>query len=96
MTKTTQRGKCMYIVFIDESGQPGGFMIDADNILNIEVGLKDIKIKYGLEPSHEIKWHTTYSNYGLNFEQYEQMRYDIVKLISKNNNIYGPGIKFYK
>ena len=95
----------MYIVFIDESGQPGGFdkeknelkkntskyftlagfMIDADNILDIEIGLKDIKLKYGLEPSHEIKWHTTYSNYGLNYEQYEQMRFDIVNLISKYN-----------
>ena len=70
----------MYIIFIDESGQPGGyeqengclvkntskffilsgFMINAEEILNIEVDLKDIKIKYGLNPYHEIKWNTRY------------------------------------
>ena len=58
----------LYIIFIDESGQPGGwdkdknclvnntskfftlggFMIDANEILNIERKFKDIKLKYGL------------------------------------------------
>ena len=81
----------MYIVFLDESGQPGGFnkeksklvnntskyftlagfKIDADKILDIERNMRDIKIKYGLEEQHEIKWHTTYSKLGLDFEQYK-------------------------
>ena len=93
----------MQIVFLDESGQPGGFdkeksnlvdntsryftlggfMIDADRILEIEKGMKDIKIKYGLSPSHEVKWHTTYSKLGLNFLQYKSMKTDIMSFISK-------------
>lgn len=59
-----------------------GFMIDADNLLNIERKLKGIKLKYGLSIIHEIKWHTNYSKYGLNFEQYDKMRTEITKLIS--------------
>lgn len=70
----------MYIVFIDESGQPGGFdkennklventskyfilsgfMIDAEEILHIEEKMRDIKLKYGLNPYHEVKWNTRY------------------------------------
>lgn len=62
----------MYIVYIDESGQPGGwnnykniltqnsskyftlcgFIINADNILDIETKLKDIKIKYRFKGKH--------------------------------------------
>lgn len=92
----------MKIVFLDESGQPGGydaekqelvkntskyftlagFMIDADNLLNIERELKDIKTKYGLSTIHEIKWHTNYSKVGLDFEQYDKMRTEITELIS--------------
>ena len=96
----------MYIIFLDESGQPGGFeektnklventskyftlagfMIDADEILKIENSVKDIKIKYGLSPLHEIKWHTTYSKLGLNFEQYKNMKMEIIHIISKYQN----------
>lgn len=93
----------MYIVFLDESGQPGGFdkeknklldnvskyftlggfMIEADDILQIERQMRDIKIKYNLNPSHEIKWHTTYSKIGLTFEQYKNMKLEIIKIISE-------------
>ena len=65
----------MYIIFLDESGQPGGFdkennklvkntskyfvlagfMINADEILQIECRMRDIKLKYGLNPYHEVK-----------------------------------------
>lgn len=96
----------MFIVFLDESGQPGGFdfeknklvdntskyftlagfMIDADNILKIESELKDIKIKYGLPIMHEVKWHTNYSKCGLNYEQYDEMRIEITKIISGYKN----------
>ena len=48
-----------------------GFMIEADKILEIESSLKDVKLRYGLNPLHEIKWNTTYSSIGLNFEQYK-------------------------
>lgn len=93
----------MYIVFLDESGQPGGFdkqknklventskyftlagfMIDANNILEVQKDMLDVKIKYGLEKQHEIKWHTTYSKLGLNLEQYKNMKLDVINIISK-------------
>lgn len=96
----------MYIIFLDESGQPGGFdnesnkllkntskyfvlagfMINADDILKIEKHMRDIKIKYGLNPLHEIKWHTTYSKLKLFFEQYKNMKLEIIKEISKYKN----------
>ena len=59
-----------------------GFMIDANKILEIENSVKDIKLKYGLSPIHEVKWHTTYSKLSLNFEQYKNMKMDIIKIIS--------------
>lgn len=94
----------MYIVFIDESGQPGGwniknkclthdsskfftlagFMIDADDILEVELKFKDIKLKYGLNPLDKIKWSFSYSKLGLNFEQYKNMKTEIIKMISGN------------
>ncbi len=96
----------MYIVFIDESGQPGGwdnenkcltpnsskfftlgaFMIEANNILEIESKFKDIKIKYGLKESTEIKWSCSYSKLGLTFEQYINMKKDIIEMISNYKN----------
>ena len=93
----------MYIVFIDESGQTGGwddirkiltkdsskyftlggFLIDANNILQIETKFKDIKIKYGIDENKEIKWSCSYSKLGLNFENYKAMKEDIIKMISE-------------
>ena len=96
----------MYIVFIDESGQPGGWnnekmcltknsshfftlaglMIEANNILDIESNFKDIKLKYGLNESTEIKWSCSYSKIGLTFEQSINMKSDILKMISNYKN----------
>lgn len=96
----------MKIIFLDESGQPGGFdkikneltentskyftlggfMIDADEILKVEKGMKGIKLKYGINQYHEVKWHTTYSKLGLNFNQYKNMKEDIIEFISKYKN----------
>lgn len=96
----------MYIVFIDESGQPGGwneeekcltnnsskyftlggFMIEADNILNLELAFKDIKLKYGIKESTEVKWSSSYSKLGLNYEQYINMNTDIINMISQYKN----------
>lgn len=92
----------MYIVYIDESGQPGGwdnekkclnkdsskfftlggFMINGDSILEIETKLKDIKIKYGINSSTELKWSSSYSKLGLTFEQYKSMKSDVIKMLS--------------
>ena len=60
-----------------------GFMINADDILKIEKRMKDIKIKYGLNPLHEVKWHTTYSKLKLSFEQYKNMKLEIIREISR-------------
>lgn len=96
----------VYIVFLDESGQPGGydkeknvlgdktskyftlagFKINADVILKIEKRLTNIKQKYGLSKREEIKWHTTYSKIGLNFEQYKSLKLEIINLISMYKN----------
>ena len=96
----------MYIVFIDESGQPGGwslenqsltcntskfftlssFMIDANDILKLESKFKDIKLKYGLSENVEMKWSCSYSKLGLSFEEYINMRYDIIQMISEYKN----------
>lgn len=96
----------MYIVFIDESGQSGGwdndknsltsncskfftlagFMIESNNILEIESKFKDIKLKYGINKSVEIKWSCSYSKLGLTFEQYINMKQDIIKMISNYTN----------
>lgn len=40
-------------------------------------------MKYKLNPNHEIKWHTTYSKLGLNFEQYRNMKLEIIRKISE-------------
>ncbi len=63
-----------------------GFMINADKILEIEKNLRDIKLKYSLNPLHEIKWHTTYSKLGLNFEQYKNLKKEIIHMISRYQN----------
>lgn len=96
----------MYIVFIDESGQPGGwdnenncltqnsskfftlsgFMINADNILEIESKFKDIRLKYGLKENTEVKWSCSYFKLGLNFEEYKNMKEDIINMMSKYQN----------
>lgn len=96
----------MYITFIDESGQPGGwdtekqclkentskfftlsgFIIDADNILEVETKLKDIKIKYGLKENVEIKWSCSYSKLGISFEQYMNLKNDIIEMIANYKN----------
>lgn len=93
----------MQIIFLDESGQPGGFdkenkklgknvsryftlggfMIDADNILEIERKLREIKMKYKLNSNHEIKWHSTYPKLGLNYEQYKNMKLEVIRTISE-------------
>ena len=96
----------MYICFCDESGQPGGFnkeknelvqntskyftiggfMIDADRIIEIEKRVKDVKIKYNLNPHHEIKWHTTYSKLGLTYEQNIKLKNEILDIINSYKN----------
>ncbi len=96
----------MYIVFIDESGQPGGFdkannklventsnyfilsgfMIDAEEILHIEEKMRDIKLKYGLNPYHEIKWNTRYKNIGIDFKQIINMKKEIMGIVNNYKN----------
>ena len=96
----------MYIIFTDESGQPGGFdnekkelvkntskyfilsgfMIDADNLLQIETKMKDIKIKYGLNPYHEVKWNTKYKEIGIDYEKIMNMKKEIMKIVKKYKN----------
>lgn len=96
----------MKIVFIDESGQPGGFnnstqefneksseyftlgsfMIDSDDLLNLENSIRDIKLKYGLKPNQEIKWRMSYSKLGLSQADFFDLKRDIISIISKYKN----------
>ena len=96
----------MYIIFLDESGQPGGFdnktnslventskyfilagfMINADEILNIEMALRDVKLKYGLNPYHEVKWNTRYKDIGLEYSQIMEMKKEIMQIVNKYKN----------
>ena len=96
----------MKIVFLDESGQPGGydtelgalkngvskyftlgsFMIDCDDLLKLETKIRDIKIKYGLNPHHEIKWSMSYSKLGLSSEAFFNLRKDIIDVIATYPN----------
>ena len=64
----------------------GGFMIDADKIIEVEKRVKDLKVKYGLDPHHEIKWHTTYSKLGLTYEQNIELKNEMLDIISKYKN----------
>lgn len=72
----------MYIVFIDESGQPGGyneenqklikgatkyfvssgFMIDGNELINVQQKLNQIKIKYNLSIDTEAKWNSSFKH----------------------------------
>ena len=61
-------------------------MIDANDILKIETKFKDIKIKYGLKATTEVKWSCSYSKLGLSFEEYKNMKQDIVNMISQYKN----------
>lgn len=96
----------MYIIFLDESGQPGGFdkdnnklvkntskyfvlagfMINADDILKIEKRMRDIKIKYGLNPYHEIKWNTRYKELSLEYNQIMNIKKEIMNVVTKYKN----------
>lgn len=96
----------MYIIFLDESGQPGGFdnktnslvkntskyfilagfMINADEILKIEIALRDVKLKYGLNPYHEVKWNTRYKDIGLEYSQIMEMKKEIMQIVNKYKN----------
>lgn len=96
----------MQIIFVDESGQPGGydkdnqklvknaskyfilsgFMIDSEKILYIEQELRDIKIKYGLNPYHEVKWNSSYSQLGLKYKESMEMKKEIIEIMTKYKN----------
>lgn len=96
----------MYIIFLDESGQPGGFdnttnslvkntskyfilagfMINADEILNIEMTLRDVKLKYGLNPYHEVKWNTKYKEIGLEYSEIMEMKKETMQIANKYKN----------
>lgn len=96
----------MYIIFIDESGQPSGFnieanelvkntskyfilsgfIIDANEILHIEEKLRDIKLKYGLNPYHEVKWNTRYKDIGIGFKEIMNMKKEIMQIVNNYKN----------
>ena len=111
----------MYIIFLDESGQPGGFdteqnklvkntsrffilsgfMIDANKILNVEEKMKDIKLKYGLNPYYSAGIQVADFCAGAIFRKYEKEDeefFDILKPSIRTHKriIDGAGIKLYK
>lgn len=56
-------------------------MIDADKILCVEETLKNIKIKYGLNPYHEIKWNTKYKEIAMEYSQIMNMKKEIMEIV---------------
>lgn len=92
----------MYIVFIDESGQPGGynvekqelikgatryfvlsgFMIDGNDLINIEQKLNQVKIKYNLSRDTEAKWNSNYSALGMNLDEYRKYKGEVCQIIA--------------
>ena len=96
----------MYIVFIDESGQPGGydsntqklvggatkyfilsgFMIDGNDLINIEQKLNQVKIKYGLSKDIEAKWNSSYKALGMTLEEYQKYKSEICEIIAEYRN----------
>lgn len=63
-----------------------GFMINANEILNIEKELRDIKVKYGLNPYHEIKWNTKYKEIDLEYEQIMNLKKEIINVVNNYKN----------
>lgn len=63
-----------------------GFMINADKILHIERTLKDIKIKYGLNPYHEIKWNTKYKEIAMEYSQIMNMKKEVMEIVKDYKN----------
>lgn len=63
-----------------------GFMIDSEKILYIEQELRDIKIKYGVNPYHEVKWNASYSKMELDYKQSMEMKKEIIEIMTKYKN----------
>ena len=96
----------MYIVFIDESGQPGGydsntqrlvkgatkyfvlsgFMIDGDDLINIEQKLNQVKIKYGLSKDTEAKWNSSYKALRMTLYEYKKYKKEVCGIIAEYRN----------
>ncbi len=96
----------MYIVFIDESGQPGGydtenqklvngatkyfilsgFMIDGNELINIQQKLNQIKIKYNLSIETEAKWNSSYKSLGMTLDEYKKYKREVCEIISEYSN----------
>lgn len=96
----------MYIVFIDESGQPGGydsnsrkliegatkyfilsgFMIDGNDLINIEQKLNQVKIKYGLSKDIEAKWNSSYKALGMTLDKYKKYKIEVCEIIKEYRN----------
>lgn len=96
----------MYIVFIDESGQPGGydtenqklvngatkyfilsgFMIDGNELIDIERKLNQVKIKYNLSIETEAKWNSSYNSLGMTLDEYKRYKSEVCKIIAEYQN----------
>lgn len=63
-----------------------GFMIDANKILQIEGKMKDVKLKYSLNPYHEVKWNTRYKDIGLDFSKIMSMKKEILEIVKDYKN----------
>lgn len=63
-----------------------GFMINSDDILQVERKMRDIKLKYGLNPYHEIKWNTKYKEIGIDFKQIMNMKKEIMCIVNNYKN----------
>ena len=61
-------------------------MINSADILQVERKMRDIKLKYGLNPYHEIKWNTKYKEIGIDFKQIMNMKKEIMCIVNNYKN----------
>lgn len=78
-TKELTKGSSQYFTL-------GSFMIDSEELLKLEREIRDIKIRYGLKPTQEIKSSMSYSKLGLTYEKFHNLLADICSVICNYKN----------
>ena len=63
-----------------------GFMIDGNELINIQQKLNQIKIKYNLSIDTEAKWNSSYSALKMTLEEYKNYKIEVCEIIAEYKN----------